>query len=103
MSEDQAVSFPSQEQLEQIKNEFEPLHDLRIDWLALPEQVLPGFEPSQIAVIVNTLLDAALPQITLLEVQDPENRARLEQIGLTKAPSQIGQREAYPDYIGIGF
>ncbi len=90
---------PSPEHLEQLKIEFGPLRNLRIDWLALPEQVLPGFEPSQIAVIVNTLLDAALPQLKLLEVQDPENRARLEQIGLTKAPGHIGQRESYPDYI----
>ena len=90
---------PTPSQLEGLKSAFAPLRNLRIDWLALPEQVLPGFEPSQIAVIVNTLLDAALPQLKLLEVQDAENRARLEQIGLTKAPGQIGQRESYPDYI----
>jgi len=86
-------------QLEKLKLEFAPLTGLRIDWLALPENVLPGFEPSQIAVIVNTLLDAALPQLRLLEVQDPENRARLEQVGLSKSRGLIGDREAYPDYL----
>lgn len=86
-------------QLEQLKLEFAPLTGLRIDWLALPEKVLPGFEPSQSAVIVNTLLDAALPQLRLLEVQDPENRARLEQVGLSKSRGLIGDREAYPDYL----
>ncbi len=86
-------------QLEQLRLEFAPLTGLRIDWLALPEKVLPGFEPSQIAVIVNTLLDAALPQLKLLEVQEPENRERLEQVGLTKSRGLIGEREAYPDYL----
>ena len=89
----------SLEQVRLLAPAFESLHNLRIEWLALPERVLPGFEPSQIAVIVNTLLDAALPQLQLLEVQDPENRVRLAQIGLTKARGLIGYREAYPDYI----
>jgi len=86
-------------QIEQLKLDFAPLIGLRIDWLALPEKVLPGFEPSQIAVIVNTLLDATLPQLKLLEVQDPENKARLEKVGLSKSRGQIGDREAYPDYL----
>lgn len=86
-------------ELERLKAEFAPLTGLRIDWLALPENVLPGFEPSQIAVIVNTLLDAALPQLSLLEVQDPENKERLEKVGLSKARGLIGDREAYPDYL----
>ncbi len=84
--------------LKSLRQEFEPLIGLRVDWLALPEQALPGFEPSQIAVIVNTILDAALPQIQLLAT-NPANRAKLEHIGLSKSPSQIGDREAYPDYL----
>jgi len=85
-------------QLTQIRQEFEPLVGLRITWLALPEIALLGFEPSQLAVIVNTLLDAALPQIKML-ASSPENRERLESIRLEKAPRSIGEREAYPDYI----
>lgn len=60
---------------------------------------MPGFEPSQIAVIVNTLLDAALPQLKLLQVQDPENKKRLEEVGLSKFRGLIGERESYPDYL----
>jgi len=86
------------QELEKLSQEFEPLIGLRIDWLALPEQALPGFEPSQIAVIVNTILDAALPQIQLLAT-NPENRRKLEHIGLSKAPGDIGEREHYPDYL----
>jgi len=84
--------------LEQLRKEFEPLVGLRIDWLSLPRQALLGFEPSQMAVIANTLLDAALPMIELFS-SDPENAARLKQIGLSKAPGQIGERESYPDYV----
>lgn len=85
-------------ELKSLKQEFEPLIGLRVDWLALPERSLPGFEPSQIAVIVNTILDAALPQIQLLATS-PENRIKLKQIGLSKFPGQVGEREQYPDYI----
>lgn len=86
------------EQLAKIREEFEPLVGLRITWLSLPGIALSGFEPSQVAVIVNTLLDAALPQIKLL-TSSPENSERLNSIGLEKAPRSIGEREAYPDYI----
>jgi len=81
-----------------LRQEFEPLIGLKVDWLSLPEKSLPGFEPSQVAIIVNTILDAALPQIELLAT-NPENRAKLEHIGLSKAPGEIGSRESYPDYI----
>jgi hypothetical protein len=86
------------EQLAKIREEFEPLVGLRITWLALPGIALSGFEPSQVAVIVNTLLDAALPQIKLL-ASSPENSERLNSIGLEKAPRSVGERESYPDYI----
>lgn len=92
------MSEITQEQIEKLIAEFEPLVGLRLDWLSIPQQALKGFEPSQIAVIVNTLLDAALPQIELL-ASDPDNREKLEHIGLSKAPTEIGQREGYPDYI----
>jgi hypothetical protein len=49
-------------------------------------------------VIINILLDAALPQIELL-ASDPENAEKLKHIGLSKAAGQIGERESYPDYI----
>lgn len=88
------------EKLAELKTAFEPLIGLRLSWLQLPPASLPGFEPSQVAVIVNTLADAALPQIELL-AQDPENAERLIAIGLKKAQGQIGDREGYPDYVHV--
>jgi hypothetical protein len=87
-------------ELEKLREIFRPLLGLKISWLSIPSKALPGFEPSQIAVIVNTLLDAALPQIEYLAT-DPENAKKLRGIGLSKAPGVIGQRETYPDYIHV--
>ena len=77
-----------------------PLVGLRISWLSIPGPALPGFEPSQLAVIVNTLLDGILPQIEHLAT-DAENADRLQSIGLSKSPGVIGQRESYPDYVHV--
>ncbi len=84
--------------LESLRRAFAPLLGLRITWLSIPSGALAGFEPSQIAVIVNTLLDAILPQIQFLAT-DKENAAKLAGVGLSKAPGVIGQRETYPDYV----
>jgi len=92
------MSEISQRELEALRHEFEPLIGLRIDWLSVPGQALKGFEPSQIAVIINTLLDAIMPQVEFL-ASDPENAEKLHHIGLSKSPSRFGERESYPDYI----
>ena len=63
----------TQEELDKLKDTLNPLIGLRIDWLSLPDQALLGFEPSQIAVIVNTLIDGVLPQIELLATNE-ENK-----------------------------
>jgi len=83
-------------ELEPLRKAFAPLIGLRITWLSIPQGALGGFEPSQVAVIVNTLLDGILPQIQLLAL-DEENAERLRGVGLSKAPGIIGQRETYPD------
>jgi hypothetical protein len=83
-----------------LREAFAPLVGLRVNWLSIPGGALAGFEPSQIAVIVNTLLDGILPQIQLLAA-DKENAARLAGVGLSKAPGVIGQRETYPDYVHV--
>jgi len=85
-------------ELELLRQVFQPLIGLKITWLSIPNKALHGFEPSQIAVIVNTLLDAILPQIEHLAT-DEDNAKRLRGIGLSKSPGTIGQREAYPDYL----
>jgi len=86
--------------LESLRRAFSPLVGLRITWLSIPSGALVGFEPSQIAVIVNTLLDAILPQIEFL-ASDKDNAVKLAGIGLSKAPGVVGQRETYPDYVHV--
>lgn len=86
--------------LDRLSKDFACLIGTKISWLSLPVESLHGFEPSQIAVIVNTLLDAAMPQIQLLAV-DADNAKKLNQLGITKAPGQIGERESYPDYVHV--
>ncbi len=87
-------------ELDALQKAFQPMVGLKITWLSIPNQALPGFEPSQIAVIVNTLLDAILPQIEHLAT-DEENAKRLRGIRLSKSPGIIGQREGYPDYVHV--
>ncbi|MCX6376338.1 MAG: hypothetical protein NTU88_09965 [Armatimonadetes bacterium] len=86
--------------LESLRLAFAPLLGLCITWLSIPSGALSGFEPSQIAVIVNTLLDGILPQIEFLS-SDKENERKLAGVGLSKAPGVIGQRESYPDYVHV--
>jgi len=76
------MSDISPKDLEALHRAFAPLIGLRITWLSIPGGALLGFEPSQIAVIVNTLLDGILPQIQFL-ASDEENR------------------ETYPDYVHV--
>jgi len=83
-----------------LEKMFSQMIGLKIDWLSIPNKALSGFEPSQIAVIINTLLDGILPQIELLAT-DPENLEKLTHIGLSKAPGELGEREGYPDYVHI--
>ncbi len=56
----------TQIELDELSRTLNPLIGMKIDWLSLPDKALLGFEPSQIAVIVNTLIDGILPQIELL-------------------------------------
>jgi len=49
----------SDPELAALRTSFLPLIGLRLSWLAIPDAALVGFEPSQLAVIVNTLLDGA--------------------------------------------
>ncbi|MCE2718992.1 MAG: hypothetical protein ACK5RY_18770 [Dolichospermum sp.] len=94
------MSEISQQEIKVLRNIFAPLIGIKIDWLSIPHQALPGFEPSQIAVIVNTLIDGILPQIELIS-STKENQEKLKTIGLQKSPNFIGERESYPDYIHI--
>lgn len=90
----------SQDELDSLNEVFSSLIGMKIDWLSIPGKALKVFEPSQIAVIVNTLLDGVLPQVELLTM-DHENVEKVKHIGLSKAPGEIGEREGYPDYVHI--
>lgn len=89
----------SPQEIQSLRNIFKSLIGIKIDWLSIPDQALKGFEPSQVAVIVNTLLDGVLPQIQL--ISNYQNQEKIKNLGLEKSPSQIGERESYPDYIHI--
>ncbi|HAX98053.1 MAG TPA: hypothetical protein DCY12_03990 [Candidatus Atribacteria bacterium] len=86
------------DEVKQLHKDFSVLIGIDIDWISIPADALGGFEPSQIAVITNTLLDGLLPQIVLLGLE-PEHLKTLKALGLKKSPGDIGQRESYPDYV----
>lgn len=94
------MSDITEKELNELYEAIKPLLNMKIDWLSIPDDALEGFEPSQVAVIVNTLLDGILPQIELLAI-DEENKKKLQDIGLSKAPGVLGEREGYPDYVHI--
>ncbi len=98
--QDKSAKGITQKELNELRETLSPLIGIKIDWLSLPDKALSGFEPSQIAVIVNTLIDGILPQIELLATNE-ENKEKLADIGLSKAPGILGERESYPDYIHI--
>lgn len=85
----------SEEALKLLRASLEPLLDIQFELLKLPRVILKGFEPSQIGTMVGTLMDACIPQLSLIL---PDN-AKLLEVGLEKHAGQIGEREAYPDYI----
>lgn len=62
--------------------------------LSIPIAVLPAFEPSQVGTISGALLDACIPELKSIIDDD-----RFERLGINRAPGQLGEREAYPDYV----
>jgi hypothetical protein len=88
----------SDKELAKLHDELAPLIGLKLPWLSIPVSALAGFEPSQIAVIINTLADGALGQVDSLS-SDAESKKKLSKVGLSKPKRQsFGEREAYPDY-----
>jgi hypothetical protein len=82
-------------QLEALESSLSPLKDLPIEVLRLPRGILVGFEPSQIGTMVGTLMDACIPQLSVLL----PDHASLGEVGLSKAEGILGDREGYPDYV----
>lgn len=82
------------DKLASVRASVDRLIGVQLELLRLPKAALAAFEPSQIGTIVGTLLDACIPQLELL-LPDVESLAEL---GLTKAPGLLGDREGYPDF-----
>ncbi len=77
----------TQDELAELKRQFQPLIGVQFKSLALPAAALEAFEPSQIGTIVGALMDALIPHL-------PD----LPAIGLTKHEGILKDREGYPDY-----
>lgn len=72
-----------------------PLINAQIDVLRLPKIILTEIEPSQVGTIVGGVMDVCIPS---LEEILP-NHKNLSQVGLSRAPGILGDREGYPDYL----
>ncbi len=75
----------------EVKSALAPLIGVELDILRLPRKALEGFEPSQVGTIIGTLVDACVPALDKLY-------PGLEELGLSKAPGLLGDREGYPDF-----
>ena len=77
--------------IEKLKGRLSYLRGMQVQGIELPSQALVEFEPSQISVLVNTLLDATLPL-------DPRAKGVIE-----KHKGKHHNREGYPDYDAPAF
>ena len=81
-------------QIAQVRDSVQALIGVQLELLRIPKEALIGFEPSQIGSTVGGLMDACIPQ---LEQLIPEVES-MRELGLSKAPGLLGDREGYPDY-----
>lgn len=84
----------SNEEIEEMKATLLPLIGVQFNVLSIPKEILKAFEPSQIGTIVGSLMDACIPQLSILTDSDIFNS-----VGLSKNEGILGEREGYPDYI----
>jgi hypothetical protein len=88
------VPVISTNEIDKMANLLSPLIGVQFNVLSLPEEILLGFEPSQIGTIVGSLMDACIPQLASIPTTNP-----LPNIGLSKHTGILGEREGYPDYL----
>ncbi|MCM1121473.1 MAG: hypothetical protein NC416_02710 [Eubacterium sp.] len=84
----------SKAEIEDMKVNLSPLIGTQFNVLSIPKEILKAFEPSQIGTIVGSLMDACIPQLSILTDSDIFNS-----VGLSKNEGILGEREGYPDYI----
>lgn len=82
------------ERVELVRASVRALVGVQLELLRIPEEVLIGFEPSQIGSTVGGLMDACIPQLEQL-IPDVDS---MRELGLSKAPGLLKDREGYPDY-----
>ena len=90
----QKATVFSAEEISEMKQNLSPLIGAQFNVLSIPKEILKAFEPSQIGTIVGSLMDACIPQLSILTDSDMFNS-----VGLTKNEGILGDREGYPDYI----
>ena len=90
----QNATVISAEEISEMKQNLSPLIGAQFNVLSIPKEILKAFEPSQIGTIVGSLMDACIPQLSILTDSDMFNS-----VGLTKNEGILGDREGYPDYI----
>jgi hypothetical protein len=83
------------QELTKLRKAFAPLIGVQLDILKIPTGILSAFQPSQIGTIVGTLMDACIPHLDAIL---PSEKG-FKNLGLTKAPGLLKDREGYPDYI----
>lgn len=84
----------TQTEIEEMKIILAPLIGVQFNVLSIPKEILKAFEPSQIGTIVGSLMDACIPQLSILTESDI-----FHTVGLVKNEGILGEREGYPDYI----
>lgn len=90
----QNVNVISEDEIAEMKQNLAPLIGAQFNVLSIPKEILKAFEPSQIGTIVGSLMDACIPQLSILTDSDMFNS-----VGLSKNEGILGDREGYPDYI----
>mgnify|MGYP000742252789 CR=1 FL=1 len=78
-----------------LHSSLSALIGVQIDILRFPRSILANIEPSQVGTIVGGLMDVCIPELREL-LPDHKN---LSEVGLSRAPGILGDREGYPDYL----
>lgn len=88
------ASVITPEEINEIKEQLKPLIGAQFNVLSIPEDILKAFEPSQVGTIIGSLMDACIPQLSILTDSN-----EFDSVGLTKNEGILGEREGYPDYL----
>lgn len=92
---EQKVKVITPDEIEELRESLLPLIGVQFSVLSIPEEILIGFEPSQVGTLVGTLMDACIPLLPKM----PTTTGELPDVGLSKHEGILGEREGYPDYL----